>query len=211
MPRKKMIIASIVILALIIGFVAWGPISSMVEQPKYTVTLSEGDIELRTYSPVIVAEVIIAGNRKEAISDGFRQLADYIFGNNTTSSQIAMTAPVQQEPSEKIAMTAPVQQQASGDDWKIRFVMPSQYTMDSIPKPNNKAVRLIEVPEKKYVAIRFSGSNTDENISSNEKRLLNYIEDKKLKIVGKPIYAFYNPPWTLPFLRRNEVFVEIAD
>lgn len=161
--------------------------------------------------PMIIAEVEMRGEREEAIGEGFRMLADYIFGNNTAQQGIAMTAPVQQQNSEKIAMTAPVQQQAQNGVWTISFVMPSEYSIDTLPKPNNEIVTIKEVLPKRYAVIQFSGLNSNENIARQEKQLLQYIENNKIKTVGPAKYAFYNPPWTLPFMRRNEIMLELED
>ena len=182
---------------------------SQVEQPKYAVLESEGNIEVREYNPTIVAEVEVHGERRQALNRGFRLIADYIFGNNLSSKEVAMTAPVTQEAGEKIAMTAPVTQDGSGDSWKVRFVMPADYTLDRLPKPRNQEVRLLEVPARKTVVIRFSGFNTDKNINSHRETLLKYLAAHQLSTVGAPTTAFYNPPWTLPFLRRNEIMFEL--
>jgi effector-binding domain-containing protein len=182
---------------------------SQVEHPKYTVLESQGEIEIRQYAPMIVAEVEVKGERMKALNEGFRLIANYIFGNNLSSKKVAMTAPVTQEPGEKIAMTAPVIQDGSGDSWKVRFVMPGQYALDSLPKPKNEAVRLISIPARKVAAIRFSGYNTDKNINTHREILIKYIEEHHLAVVGQSTTAFYNPPWTLPFLRRNEVAFEL--
>ncbi len=195
----------------VIGAAAWGPIvSSNVEHAKYEVVETHEAIEIRNYAPHIVAEVTVSGERKEAINQGFRLIADYIFGNNTASSKMAMTAPVIQQPSEKIAMTAPVIQQGSGGQWNVRFVMPANYTLATIPKPNNTAVTLHEIASKRFAAIRFSGMAGEETLKEKTDALNAFIADKKLKTLSTPTFAFYNPPWTLPFLRRNEVMVEIA-
>jgi effector-binding domain-containing protein len=188
-----------------------GTLMSQVEQPKYTVLESEGSIEVREYSPTIVAEVEVHGERMKALNQGFRLIADYIFGNNLSSKKVAMTAPVTQEAGEKIAMTAPVTQAGSVDSWKVRFVMPSGYTLDSLPKPKNPEVRLLAVPARKAVVIRFSGFNTDKNIDSHRETLLKYIAEHHLTVAGASTTAFYNPPWTLPFLRRNEIMFELSN
>ena len=179
------------------------------DTPKYDVISSTDDIEVRQYEPMIIAEVEVQGERGEAISDGFRLLADYIFGNNTVKESISMTAPVQQQANEKIAMTRPVQQQSAGDAWKVSFVMPSKYSMNTLPKPNNERVAIREVPGKRFVVIRFSGFNSDENISQHEEQLMQYIQSNNMNTKGPAKYAFYNPPWTIPFLRRNEVMFEL--
>ena len=182
---------------------------SQVEQPKYTVLETDGNIEVREYNPTIVAEVEVHGERMKALNQGFRLIADYIFGNNLTSQKVAMTAPVTQEAGEKIAMTAPVTQDGAGDRWKVRFVMPAAYTLETLPKPKNPDVRFITIPARKTVVIRFSGFNTDKNINSHCETLSKYIAEHHLSVVGPPTTAFYNPPWTLPFLRRNEIMFEL--
>ena len=208
MKKKWTMITSIIALILIFGVLA-GPVMSDVEKPDYKVIQSEQNIEIRQYEPMIIAEVEVDGKREDAIGDGFRLLADYIFGNNTVQQVISMTAPVQQKENQKIAMTAPVQQQSTGKSWRMSFVMPSKYSMDSLPVPNNNRVRLKEILTKKFVVIEFSGTNSNENVTEHENQLMNYIEANQIKINGSPNYAFYNPPWSLPFLRRNEVMIEI--
>jgi hypothetical protein len=196
-------------LALLLAASLSGTLMSQVEQPKYKVLESHGDIEIREYAPMIVAEVNVRGERMKALNQGFRLIADYIFGNNLASRKVPMTAPVTQEAGEKIAMTAPVTQDGSGDTWKVRFVMPEAYTLDTLPKPRNEEVHLMAAPAKRFAVIRFSGFNTDGNISSHREQLLQFIADRGLSAVGQPTTAFYNPPWTLPFLRRNEIMVEL--
>jgi len=207
--RKRMlwIIAGVAL----VGAAAWGPIvSNQVEQAKYEVVESKGEIEIRDYAPMVVAETQVSGERNEAINKGFRIIADYIFGNNAPKQNVAMTAPVIQQPAEKIAMTAPVTQEAADGKWKVRFVMPSSYTMETLPKPNNEAVKLEKIDGKRFAVIRFSGIASEENLKEHTDELNAFIEDKKLSPLSQATYAFFNPPWTLPFLRRNEVMMEVA-
>lgn len=192
-----------------VGAAAWGPMVSNVEQAKYDVVESQGDIQIRDYAPMIVAEAEVAGDRKEAINQGFRIIADYIFGNNAPKQNVAMTAPVIQQSSEKIAMTAPVIQEGSGNRWVVRFVMPASYSMDTLPKPNNDAVRLEKIPGKRFAVIRFSGMAGEDSLKAHTDQLNVFIKEKKLNPISNVTYAFFNPPWTLPFLRRNEVMVEV--
>jgi hypothetical protein len=187
----------------------WGPIVSNVEQPKYEIVETSGNIEIRDYAPMIVAEVDVTGGRRDAIGKGFRIIADYIFGNNTTAQKLPMTAAVTQQDSEKIAMTAPVTQQGDGNTWRVRFIMPSSYTMETLPKPNNPAVELKQIGAKRYAVIRFSGMAGEDSLKRYTEELNAFIGAKKLTPLSVPTYAFFNPPWTLPFLRRNEVMVEI--
>lgn len=192
----------------LIGVVSVGPIMSDVETPNYELVAAENNIEVRQYKPMIIAEVQMNGTREGAIGDGFRLLADYIFGNNIEQQGIAMAAPVQQQESTKIAMTAPVQQQFTGDDWQISFVMPSEYTMETLPKPVNEHVTIKEIPAKTFAVITFSGTNSDKNVKDHENQLMKYVGANELLVIGTPKYAFYNPPWTLPPMRRNEVMIE---
>lgn len=199
------IIAGVVLL----GAALWGPIASNVEQAKYSIVDSEGAFEIRDYSPMIVAEVQVSGERESAINQGFRMIADYIFGNNTSAQKVAMTAPVTQQLNERIAMTAPVTQQGTGDKWKVRFVMPSAHTIATLPKPNNAEVKLEEIPGKRFAVNRFSGITGEASIKQHTEELNKFIDTRKLNVVSAPTYAFYNPPWTLPFLRRNEIMIEV--
>lgn len=207
MTKKRTILATFAGVILL-GILTVGPIMSNIETPDYEVLVSEANIEIRQYQPMIIAEVSVAGERRDAISDGFRLLADYIFGNNTQAKGIEMTAPVQQEGA-KIEMTAPVQQEPKGNFWQISFVMPSEYSIETLPKPNDERVSIREIPAKQFVVITFSGMNTDKNVKKYEKELMEFVKAKKLSVSGEPKYAFYNPPWTLPMMRRNEVMVEI--
>ena len=210
MRRKYMWWLLAIVAVVLLGAVLWGPIVSNVEHPKYTLIERSGDIEIRDYAPMIVAETEVTGERREAISKGFRLIANYIFGNNTAAQKIPMTAPVTQQGSEKIAMTAPVTQQGVGKSWRVRFVMPSKYTMETLPKPNNPAVELKEIPGKRFAAIRFSGMGGQDSLERHTKEVDEFLSAKNLTPLSPPTYAFYNPPWTLPFLRRNEVMVELS-
>ncbi|MGM0440399.1 MAG: SOUL family heme-binding protein [Chlamydiota bacterium] len=167
---------------------------SDVERPKYVVISSSGNIEVRQYSPMIIAEVAVEGSRKEAINTGFRMLADYISGNNTIQQEIVMTAPVQQQSSENIAMTAPVQQQERDGVWKVSFIMPSQYNIDNLPTPKNENVTLKNISAKQFAVVTFSGLHSNDNLRKHEIRLLEYAKAKNLSVTSSPKYAFYNLP-----------------
>jgi hypothetical protein len=183
-----------------------------IEEPGYEVIEKSGDFELRAYGPMIVAETRVTGPMDDASSAGFRLIADYIFGNNTAraggNAKISMTAPVTMEPTpEKISMTAPVSMQQSGEQWRVHFVMPSRYTLETLPKPNNPAVELREVPASNFAVIRFSGLVGDKKRAAKEAELMHWLDSKGIQPIGQPQLARYNPPWTLPFLRRNEIMV----
>ena len=185
-------------------------------EPIWRSVKKDGNIEVRSYESMIIAEVTTTGERYAAINDGFRILAGFIFGDNTVNQKIEMTAPVTQQarkgPSQKIPMTAPVTQEATGKghEWKVRFVMPSGYTLATLPKPNDSRIKILEVPSYETAVIRFSGFNTDTNLEKHQKDLITWLQSKKIKFEGQPTYAFYNPPWTPPFMKRNEVMIKIT-
>jgi hypothetical protein len=197
-----------VVLILVAAAVA-GPIMSNVEQPKYKTVTSDGPIEIREYEPIITAEVDVTGERSAAIREGFRAIAAYIFGDNKPRPKIAMTAPVEQQ-SQKIAMTAPVTQKSNDRNWTVRFIMPKSWTMETLPEPTDSRVRLVPVSGRRMLAIRFSGLATDGIIAQKTSELRRFASDRNINSQGEPILAFYNPPWTLPLLRRNEIMLEIA-
>ena len=170
----------------------WGYPVMGIETPSYTVLKTHQNIEVRLYDPMTMAEVHIKGDRKD--SAGVSHIG-YIFGNNQSDA--------------KMAMTAPVEQKQVDDAWRIGFVMPSSYTIDTLPQPNNTRINVTQMPKKTVVVIRFSGLSSNQNLEKNEHILMQYCNDMRFLVIGSPKYAFYNPPWTLPFLRRNEMMVEI--
>ena len=195
---------------LMLGAAIWGPIVSNVEQARYQIVDRNDNTEIREYPSAIVAETEVSGERNEAISQGFRTIADYIFGNNTSAQKVAMTAPVTQQRVEEHAMTAPVTQQGDGLTWRVRFFMPAGLTIKTLPRPNNPSVKLKKLSGKRFAVIRFSGVANQESLKLHTEELNRFVRGKHLNALSSPAYAFYNPPWTLPFLRRNEVMVEIA-
>lgn len=180
----------------VIGGALWGPIVSNVEKPKYTVVDTDHSFEIRDYPAMIVAEVEVSGARKQAIGKGFRVIADYVFGDNLSS--------------QKVAMTAPVTQQAEGKFWQVRFIMPASYTMQTLPKPKNPDVKLKAFVGKRFAVMRFSGLAGNDSLKSHTDELDEFLNAKKLTALTAPTFAFYNPPWTVPFMRRNEVMIEVA-
>ena len=195
-----------------------------IEEPTFKVLVSDGSFEIRQYAPMLIAETLVEGDMDEASSKGFRLIADFIFGNNQVSdsqikSKIAMTAPVTAEPqSSKISMTAPVTLEPTSaamtmqtaKQWRISFVMPSQYTLENIPKPKNNAVRLKEIPGKYFAVQTYSGFNTLARVQRKTDETLEWAGKRSLKMIGTPQISRYDPPWTLPMFRRNEILVEIA-
>ncbi|CAN1538685.1 SOUL haem-binding protein [Burkholderiaceae bacterium] len=211
------------LIALLAGFL-WMEPTMATEEPRYDVRIAQGPFELRHYAPTLIAETVVDGDMDAASGKGFRLIADYIFGNNRAAgsqqaAKIAMTAPVTMEPqSSKIAMTAPVtiepqsgnSAMAEANQWRIHFVMPSQYTLANIPKPNNSAVTLRELPRKYFVVYRYSGFNTLAQVQEKTNETLAWAKQQSLQVIGTPQLSRYDPPWTLPMFRRNEIMVEVA-
>lgn len=182
------------------------------EEPSFDVLVQEGEFEVRDYSALIAAEVSVTGTRDEASNAGFRLLAGYIFGGNTRRQSIAMTAPVVQQrtTSETIAMTAPVTQSGSDGAWVVRFVMPSSYTMETLPTPNDARVRLVSVPPQRFAIVRFSGLARPGDVERRTASLRSFLAGRQLSVAGPASLARYDPPWTPWFMRRNEVWIPLA-
>ena len=180
------------------------------EKSKYSVLEKDGRFELRLYEPCVVAETVVESDFSEAGNVAFGRLYKYISGENRTTESIAMTAPVGQEArSEKIAMTAPVGQQRSGDEWVVSFLMPSKYTMQTLPEPMDPAVTLREVPARQMASVRYSGTWNQKRYEDYRTRLEQFIEERGWKVLGEPVFARYDPPFQLPFFRRNEVLIPV--
>ena len=196
------------------------------EEPNYSILVKTEDFELRRYDAQIVAQTWVTGDQDTASRQGFKILADYIFGNNVShsgaasgnSSKISMTAPVmvqrqaanenasKGEPS-KIAMTAPVMMKQENNKWRMQFIMPSHYTLQTLPKPNNPDITITELPVKTYAVIKFSGLAGTQKVEAKTKELQTWMQSQQLVGTAVPELARYNPPWTLPFMRRNEIMI----
>lgn len=182
------------------------------EEPAFTVERRLGEVEIRRYGERIAAQTEVAADEEPARNEGFRRLAGYIFGGNSGKAKIAMTAPVAQQTGEKIAMTAPVAaERGAAGRWVIRFFMPSSYTMETLPTPNDDRVSLVPVPPQTVAVLRFSGVATAAAIATRTTELLETLRRHDITAAGEPLMWFYDPPWTIPFRRRNEIVVAVAD
>lgn len=181
-----------------------------IEKPKYTVLEKDGEFEIRQYPPYLVAETVVNADFNDAGNVAFRRLFDYISGKNKTKESISMTAPVNQRASsEKISMTAPVNQQQSGEKYSVSFVMPSKYSLETLPEPLDPSIILKEIPAHKVAAIRYSGTWSQERYEAKKASLDEFMKRKGLVPKASPIFARYNPPFELWFLRRNEVIYPV--
>ncbi|RBP11316.1 SOUL heme-binding protein [Roseiarcus fermentans] len=196
--------ASIAIAALAIGAAAVGASVKAADEPPYTVVLSDGDFQIRDYPALTIAEVTVRAPRNEAGNAGFRKLAGYIFGGNAEKRKIAMTAPV-------------IEASAGGADdkgrareaWTIRFVMPQGLTLDRLPKADDPDIRMHETPATRYAALRYSGLAGDDTVAARTRDLQAILKARNLEPTGAPLLAFYDPPWTPWFMRRNEILIPI--
>jgi hypothetical protein len=185
--------------------------ASAIEEPKFTVVRQHDGFEIREYAPYLVAEVVVPGPADEAGSQGFQVLAGYIFGKNKGARKIPMTAPVAQAPVPvKMEMTAPVTQAAVDGGYVVQFMMPSEYTLETLPEPVDARVKLKEVPGGRYAVIRYSGSWSEANYKEHLGKLERGLDAAGLRSTGSPIYSRYNAPYVPSFMRRNEIWLKLA-
>lgn len=197
-------------LLIAIVLILWVCRLSRTEKPKYKIIEKEGKIEIREYGSMVVAQTQVEGERKAAIREGFRRIAAYIFGENSSSEKVAMTAPVLQEGSDQSVITEPGGQEINNVCWTVCFVMPTKFTLRTLPKPKDDRVHLRQLDRRWIATIRFSGETDTANLRSHLALLIAFLQERQVKAQSNPIFAFYNPPWTLPALRRNEIWIEIV-
>lgn len=188
-------------------------INTGTEEPKHKVIERIGNsVEIRQYAPRIAAETTVDVTRSDnPRGEAFRIIAAYIFGTNKSKTKIDMTSPVEiKTTDEKIAMTAPVEVDRSEKSLAMRFFMPAEYSRDELPEPTDNRVRLVEILAETTAVLAFTGSTNDVSISTRTAQLLDALRETNWKIEGAPTAFFYNPPWTIPFLRRNEVSVAVS-
>lgn len=188
-------------------------VRSGTEEPTYEVIARlDPDVEIRRYGPRLAAEVTVdAGDDWNARSQAFGVLAGFIFGDNRPQAKIAMTAPVQVGArSQKIAMTAPVATATGVVGLTMRFYMPAIYTRATLPEPKDPRIKIVEVPGENLAVLRFTGSTGTSAVAAREAELMQALAASPWQPTGEPLALFYDPPWTIAFLRRNEVAVPVA-
>jgi effector-binding domain-containing protein len=208
---EKLVMLPAIRILLTILFIFIGATDAMaIEEATYQVVKKEDRFEIRDYAPHILAETIVEGTIKEAGNKAFKRLFAYISGNNRSNGKLAMTAPVSQVPrGEKIKMTAPVGQQSVQGRWAVSFMMPAAYTLETLPVPEDSKVSLRQVPARRLAAVRYSGFWSEKSYLRYRQELESWIHEKSLTIVGEPVWARYNPPFTPWFLRRNEILIPV--
>ena len=207
----RILLSTLAVLATLTGTNAMA-----IEEPAFSVLRQDGDIEIREYTPYLVAETLIAGadDRNAAANEGFRRLFRYISGDNSAAGKIAMTAPVLQSQEranngEKIAMTAPVQQMQTEAGWRVGFVLPAEYTLETAPVPDDERIQVRQAAPRQMAVMRFSGRWSESNYTRHRDELLAFLARENIETDGNVLYAAYNAPFSLPLMRRNEVMVEI--
>ncbi len=234
MRMNPILTVLLIVLALLILWSAYGYLSvRSIERPSYEVLEKRDGYEIRKYAPYIVAETTVTGSMDRAMNEGFTRIAGFIFGDNTSKASIAMTAPVGERSgtsekiamtapvSEKIAMTAPVSEkidmtapvvagsEANGER-VISFVMPSTYTLETLPVPNDTRVKIRAVAGHSVAALSFSWSASAETVAAKKAALTAMLARDTVTATGEPEAAFYNPPWTPPFMLHSEILIPIA-
>jgi len=181
-----------------------------IEEATYNVEKRDDKFEIRDYAPHILAETIVEGDLEQAGNKAFTRLFRYISGDNRSRDKVAMTAPISQEAmGEKIKMTAPVGQQRVQEKWAVSFMMPATYTLATLPVPEDTQVMLRQVPARRMAAVRYSGFWSEKNYLRYRMELESWIHERGLTIVGDPVWARYNAPFTPWFLRRNEILIPV--
>jgi len=200
-----------VLLAIILWTAGSYVVITNLEEPAFTVLEKRDGYEIRLYEPYIIATTEVNATYSQALNQGFRQIADYIFGNNTAQTKIAMTAPVLESTSEKIAMTVPVTTSLDeSSNRSVSFVLPASYTLDTLPIPNNDKVKLVEIPERTVAALRFTWYATKSRVADKKAQLQQLLKKDELTATGPTQVAQYNPPLSMPLTRRNEILIEVA-
>jgi hypothetical protein len=208
------------IIPLLLIFIFLGEVAVAYEEPKYEVVERNEGFEIRRYEPMVVAETKVEGDFDGVGNDAFEILAGYIFGKNAESMKIEMTAPVNQMPLKaeirNESGTTLISQQVNAatneeGTYLITFVMPSEFTLETLPKPKDDRVHLKEIPGKLVAAKTYSGSWSREKYLKHEAALMEGLKEAGYEVIGEPIFARYNSPFTLPLLRRNEVLVGVRE
>jgi len=206
-----MVLNIIVSLVFIIGvlLIAWTSLSYFttrgIEEPKYALVKKYPDFEIREYFPYIIAYTDVVNTFNGSSNAGFRILANYIFGGNKSSNKIKMTAPVIQEPtSEKIEMTTPVIQEKRKNSYRITFIMPSKYTLSTLPQPIDPKVKIKEVEKEIRAVYTFRGWVTEKRVNTKRESFIRLLEANNL-VYQQIKLAQYDPPFTPPYMRKNEL------
>ena len=179
------------------------------EEPDYRALKTDGDLQIRDYPAMTVAETVVHGPRQAALGEGFRIIADYIFAKSRSGEKISMTVPVMQDSGDPMASDPPLFDDELEGAWRTRFVMPSGRTADDLPEPPD-AIELVDLAPRKVAVVSFSGRADDAMLADAEDRLRSWLARNGEKSDAEPEYAFYNSPVIPGPLRRNEVWLAVG-
>jgi len=184
------------------------------EEASYEVLKNYDHVEIREYAELVIVETYVNADYDDASNIAFKKLFAYISGENLSKSKISMTAPVMSKEGsavdgDKIPMTSPVLGEKQARGWRYSFVLPSGYTLENAPLPSSPDVKLAVMPGKKVAVIRYSGSWEEKSMREKSEELVLWIQTNGFEILSNPRSAGYDPPWTLPFLRRNEIMIDV--
>jgi hypothetical protein len=198
-----------VLTSLLLVFLAQGA-AMAVEEPRFTIETRTAQYDIRAYASMVVAETRVEAGFDVAGNRGFKLLADYIFGNNQSRTKVAEDGySTQQGPSKKIAMTAPVGQVQTPSGFLIQFTMPVGATLTSLPIPKDARVHLRELPARRIAVASYSGSWSEARYQEHRKELVSALAMNGIRTTGEPVFARFNSPFQLWFLRRNEIWIEV--
>ena len=186
----------------IIAILTASPVWAGYERPSYNVVLKEDGLEIRDYALAIVVETQVLASRRDAAGEAFRSLFNYISGNNTANLEIPMTSPVAQT----LVGKSP---DGAGDKWAIRFFLPSNLSVEDIPRPLQQDINIVTLAAQRFASVSFKGTQNDKKVSKHTAQLREFISQKGYGVSGEPVYAFYDPPFVPWFLRDNEILLPI--
>jgi DNA gyrase inhibitor GyrI len=207
--RKDMIAGAAVGAALLGGAAVYYLRERSSEEPDFRTLETDGDHQIRDYPPLTVAQTVVSGPRREALDEGFRTLADYIFAKSRDGEKLPMTVPVMQDGGDPMASDPPMFDDGLEGAWRTRFVMPAGRDPDELPDPP-EGVELVELPARKVAVVSFAGRATDALLAEQEDRLRGWLAKRGERSNGEPEYAFYNSPMIPGPLRRNEVWLALG-
>ena len=179
------------------------------EQPAHEVLIDDEPFQLRRYAPMLVASVTVTGERSDATDEAFGQLASYIFASDREGEEIEMTTPVTQAVRGSDPMVTLAGAGTDAGRYTVRFTMPARWTRETLPAPANPNIVIEELPAREMAVVTFSGAATDEAVREQGEKLRGFMERQSLLPDGTLEYAYYDPPFTLPPARRNEVMMGV--
>jgi hypothetical protein len=192
-----------------LNVVAWQLQRLRTQKPEYELLASDGPFELRRYPALVVAQTRVNERFESALKEGFARLAGFIFGKNARHERVPMTSPVMAQHELLDLASTPSADNDAG--YTVSFMMPRDLSMDELPIPEDDRVILRELQPRTVVALKFRGRHDAQRVKQATQQLLASAREHEIEVRGEPAFAGYDAPSTLPILRRNEVWVEVAE